>query len=268
MADGGKELEGQVVLVTGGAVGIGRATAELVARSGGIPIVCGRNEERLNRLEAEFTADGLTVTTARADVSVAGEVERLVAESLRRHGRIDGLVCAAGTGALGPVDTFDEADWHRSVSSKLLGSFLPAKAVLPTMRTQGSGTIVFVASVHGHATIPGRDAIAPVNAAMTGFARALAVGNAQAGVRVNSVSPGPVETPTWRENWVRMYPGRPFEDIVAEVGAAIPIGRIAQPDDVAGVIGFLLSRRSCYLTGIDIPVDGGLLARLAMPIAR
>lgn len=258
-----QELDGRVVVVTGGSVGIGKAFASLVARRGGVPVACGRDADRLGQLSQEFGEAGLEVMTVCMDATEASDVERMTEQVLGRHGRIDALVCAAGTGSLGFVHDIDEGDWGRSVSQKLLGVYSPVRRLLPVLERH-AGSIVTVASVHAHATVPGRDAIAPANAALVAFMRAIAISSARSGVRANTVSPGPVDTPTWRDNWHHAFPSRTFDAIAAQVGATIPLGRIATPGDVAEVIAFLVSDRARYITGIDVPVDGGLLAKLAM----
>jgi NAD(P)-dependent dehydrogenase (short-subunit alcohol dehydrogenase family) len=259
-----RDLQDRVVLVAGGSVGIGRAVVELVAQRGGIPIVCGRDQGRLDHLLQNRRADASRTAAVRADISVAQDVDRIFERISGDYGRLDGLVCAAGTGRMGTVETINPAEWHQAVSEKLLGIYLLARGAIPLMKVTGGGSIVLVASVHGHANAEGRDAIAPVNAAISGFARSLAMSHAEADVRANAVSPGPVDTPTWRENWHNLFPALAFDDIAMQVGRSIPLRRIAQPEDVAEVIAFLLSMRSRYVTGIDIPVDGGLLAKLSM----
>jgi NAD(P)-dependent dehydrogenase (short-subunit alcohol dehydrogenase family) len=262
-----RDLQGRVVIVTGGAVGIGRAVAELVARRGGMAVSCGRDQARLDRFLADAAANGISVEAVRADVSVEAEVERLVETVLAAHGRIDGLVCAAGSGTIGTVETIDAPEWHRAVSEKLASVYHVVRHVLPVMKTGGGGSIVAVASVHAHANVAYRDAIAPMNAALAAFMRGLAISHAPSGIRANSVSPGPVDTPTWRRNWQKMFPELDFETIADRVGESVPLGRIATPEDVAEPIVFLLSDQARYVTGVDLPIDGGLLAKLAMATA-
>jgi NAD(P)-dependent dehydrogenase (short-subunit alcohol dehydrogenase family) len=257
------DMHGRVIIVTGGAVGIGRAVVELVARRGGVAVACGRDQGRLDQLAASAALDRLAVEAIRADLTVEAEVERLMGTVLGVHGRIDGLVCAAGSGTIGTVETIDAPEWHRAVSDKLAGVYHAVRHALPAMKA-GGGSIVAVASVHAHANVAARDAIAPMNAALAAFMRGLAVSHAASGIRANSVSPGPVDTPTWRRNWQELFPAMDFETIASRVGASIPLGRIASPDDVAEPILFLLSDRARYITGADLPIDGGLLAKLAM----
>lgn len=260
------ELAGHVCLIAGGSVGIGRAVAMLVARRGGVPLICGRDQGRLDDAVAELRAIGAPAKGIQTDIGDASDVERMFAQVADAHGGIDSLVCAAGSGLIGTVETLDEAMWRQSVSDKLLASYRLARGALPLLKARGGGAIIAIASVHGHANTTERDAVAPMNAALSAFTRALAVSHAGANIRANSVSPGPVETPTWRRNWEGMFPHLPFATIRERVGESIPLGRIATPDDVAEVIAFLISPRAAYLSGVDIPIDGGLLAALAMKV--
>lgn len=262
MGVGSDEFAGRAVIVTGGSVGIGQAVVELVMARGGCVVACGRDQDRLDMLARELPGNRLLAY--RADIGSEDEVAGLVRATLDRFGRIDGLVCAAGSGTIGTVETIDSREWQRAVSDKLAAVYGCVRHALPALKAAGGGSIVAVSSVHGHANVPGRDAIAPMNAALTAFMRALAISHAGAGIRANSVSPGPVDTPTWRRNWTELFPDLDFETIGARVGASIPLGRIGKPADAAEAIAFLLSGRARYITGIDLPVDGGLLARLAM----
>jgi NAD(P)-dependent dehydrogenase (short-subunit alcohol dehydrogenase family) len=196
------DFKGRVILVAGGSVGIGRAVVELVARRGGVAVACGRDQGRLDRLLESSRSGGPRVSAIRANISDAQDVDQLIQRVANDHGRLDGLVCAAGTGRMGTIETIDPVEWQRAVSEKLLGIYLLVR--------------------------------------------------------------GPVNTPTWRDMWHAMFPEQTFDEIAAKVGASIPLGRIAQPEDVAEVVVFLLSQRARYLTGVDIPIDGGLLAKLAM----
>jgi NAD(P)-dependent dehydrogenase (short-subunit alcohol dehydrogenase family) len=179
-------------------------------------------------------------------------------------GRLDGLVCAAGSGRMGTIDELDTPAWEETVTHKLRGVYFPVHHAAKVMKAAGRGSIVVVALVHAHANTRRRDAIAPMTAAMAAMMRGVAVSLGPFGVRANSVSPGPMETPTWRGNWERMFPDMAFADIMGQVGRSIPLERIGQPADVAEPIAFLLSDEARYITGTDLKIDGGLTAKLAM----
>ena len=257
------EFAGRVVLVVGGAVGFGYGVARLVAENGGTAWICGRRSEMLDERRRTAEADGLDIRTARADITVNSDVEDMFAEIARSSGRLDGLVCAAGSGVMGTIEEIDLADWDKTVTQMLRGVYLPVRAAIAAMKAEG-GSIVLVSSVHGHANIPRRDAVATATSGILGFVRGVAVSMGVRQIRINSVSPGPIDTPTWRTNWQHAFPDLSFEEIAARVGAPIPLGRIGAPDDVAEPIAFLLSSRSRYISGVDLSIDGGLTAKLAM----
>jgi NAD(P)-dependent dehydrogenase (short-subunit alcohol dehydrogenase family) len=258
------EFAGQVVVITGGTVGFGRDLAFLVARNGGTAWVCARSKDPVEQIAREAAAANLDIHASRTDVTDERAVERLIHGAFDHGGRLDGLVCAAGSGHMGTIEEIHPEAWDETVTDKLRGVYFPVRHAMPIMKAAGRGSIVVVSSVHAHANSERRDAIAPATAAMVAFMRGVAVSMSPFGVRANSVSPGPVETPTWRRNWERAFPDMAFDEIKQRVGRSIPMRRIGQPVDVAEPIAFLLSDRSRYNSGTDLKIDGGLTAKLAM----
>jgi NAD(P)-dependent dehydrogenase (short-subunit alcohol dehydrogenase family) len=239
----------RVAMVTGGASGIGLATCARLRADG-------------------FTLAVLDIDGAGAKESAAGDlgvevdvadeaaVESAVAETVAAYGRIDVLVNNAGiTG--GPAATVchqtPAADFDRVMRVNVRGPFVCARAVLPVMLPQRSGQIVTIASVAGLVAFPGRCAYTASKGAALMLAKSLAVDYAAHGIRSNAVCPGMVETPMTQ--WRLDQPA-----LRAQVEAGIPVGRVAQPEDVAEAVALLASGRLAYLTGHALTVDGGYTA--------
>ena len=236
----------RVAVVTGGASGIGlAATARLAADGFGLAI--------LDLTDRPGPPGSLAI---RADVADAGDVESAFTQVLEAFGRIDVLVNNAGiTGSRAatvchetPVEELD-----RILAVNVRGPFLCTRAVLPTMLGQGSGHVITVASAAGLIAFPGRCAYTTSKGAAVMFTKSLAVDYAKAGIRANAVCPGFVQTPMTQ--WRLEIP-----ELRAQVEANIPLGRVAQPDEIADAIALLASDRLAYLTGHALVVDGGWTA--------
>jgi NAD(P)-dependent dehydrogenase (short-subunit alcohol dehydrogenase family) len=257
------EFAGKVAVISGGTAGIGLAFALLFTRAGGRVVTFGRNDDRLRALRDTAAAEGLSIDAINADITSDADVGRVI-ELAAARGGVDCVVSAAGTGMFGNVESLSEADWVHSVSEKLAAIHRLARHAIPALRRRGGGALVAVASVHAGATLEGRDAIVTVNAGLVALMRSIALNFARDNIRANSVSPGPVDTPTWRANWGASLPGVGIDRIMAAVGETIPMGRMARPEDVAEAIAFLCSDRAVHITGIDLRIDGGLSTRLAL----
>ena len=236
----------RVAVVTGAASGIGAAIAATLAED-------GLRVAALDLVDAEPAPGGLAV---RADVtdpeSVRAAIERVVAA----YGRIDVLVNNAGISGSAQATTCHDtpvAEWDRVHAVNVRGPFLCSRAVLPVMLDQGSGHVITIASVAGLVAFPGRCAYTASKGAAVSFTRSLAVDYAAAGIRANAVCPGFVQTPMtqWRLD---------VPELRAQVEAKIPLGRVAQPADIADVVSLLASDRLAYLTGHALAVDGGWTA--------
>ncbi len=253
-------LRNKTALVTGGSKGIGRAAARALAREGAQVMICAREGETLARAAEEIgAATGRPVLTVAADLSELASVARVAAEAVSRLGRLDILVNNAGAIKGGDFLTTPDEEWLRGWSLKLLGYIRMAREVLPRMQRQGGGRIINV--VGAAARNPSMTYMmgGTANAALINFTKALADLGAKSNVLVTAVSPGPVKTERW-ESLARQQAaaaGRDLDTYVKEQGAAMPLGRIALPEEVADLICFLASERAAFLTGITITVDGG-----------
>lgn len=249
-----RRFEGRGALVTGGGSGIGRATAARLLREGARIVINGRRQDVLDDTLRDLQQLG-EVAAVRADVSQDDEVERLIAEALGWLGRIDVLVNSAGIDGAG-VGTLelDPAAWRRVLEVNLTGPFLMARAVARHMAAVGGGAIVNVSSLNGVAAEPH---FAEYNSAKGGLdmlTRSLAVDLIDDNIRVNAVCPGYILTPM-----TERYIADPA--VRGAITAAIPMGRVGDPSEVASAIAFLVSDDASYITGELLVVDGGRRAR-------
>lgn len=247
-------FEGKGAIVTGGANGIGLATAgALVARGARVAIVDADEEA------GERAADGLPgAIFFRADVSRAEEVDRVVQDASTSLKRIDVLVSSAGVQRYGSVVDTDEEIWDEVVGVNLKSIYLMSRRVVPVMLRKGGGVIVNVASVQGFAAQRGVAAYSASKGGVVALTRAMAVDHAPQ-IRVNCVCPGSVDTPMLRGAAKLFSPDDPGRAL-KEWGEMHPMGRVAQPEEVAEAICFLASPASSFVTGTSVLVDGGLLS--------
>ena len=246
------DFSGKLAIVTGAANGIGAATARLLLERGARVFAVDMNRERLEALKAELGNDFLPYS---ADLSDNAQAESMVMAGIEALGGLDILVNNAGIGFLARATDLDFEDWRRVMSIDLDAVFLASKAALPTL-IQRRGNIVCTASVSGVAGDYRFTAYNAAKAGLLGLVRNLAIDYAAQGVRVNAVSPGFTLTAT-----TLTMPAQ----TQANFAAAVPMGRAAQPEEIAEVITFLASERASYVTGQNIVVDGGITAHTGLP---
>ncbi len=245
-----------VVLITGALTGIGRATALAFAAEGAQLVVSGRREEAGQALASELRALGVRAEYLRADVRHEGDVRSLVEQTVERFGRIDVAVNNAGTeGQLGPVTEQSEDNYRATFDTNVLGVLLALKHEMRVMLAQGAGAIVNLSSVAGQVGFAGASVYVASKHAVEGLTKSAALEGAAAGVRVNAVAPGPVQT----EMLERFTGG----DAAARGGllASVPARRAGTPEEIAQTIVFLASDKARFLTGQSVAVDGGLTAQ-------
>ncbi|WP_433047007.1 2,3-dihydro-2,3-dihydroxybenzoate dehydrogenase [Dactylosporangium sp. CS-033363] len=252
-----------IALVTGAAQGIGRAVAVAFAAGGTRVAALDRDADGLAKLAAEH--DGIAAHPA--DVSSAGQVEDVVAAVEAGLGPITVLVNVAGILRTGPVLGCSDADWADTFAVNATGVFHASRAVARRMRVRRAGAIVTVSSNAAGVPRAGMAAYAASKAAATHFTKSLGLELAEYGIRCNVVAPGSTDTPMQRAMWAG-HPGGPAAGAAAVVAgdpaayrAGIPLGRIAEPEDIADAVLFLASERARHITMHDLYVDGGATLR-------
>jgi len=252
-------LAGSVAVVTGGSKGIGRATAETLAKEGCEVAIIARDAERLEKAAQEIEGEtGTSVFAVAGDMSIGEDVKHAVDAILERFGKIDVLVTCAGSSPGGVLEELTEDEWMSSLNLKFMGYVRSCSAILPHMRERGSGSIVLVVGNDGPKPTPWELTAGVANAADLNFASAIATQYAKFGIRVNTVNPGPVNTDRWDglEKTLARDKGLSQEDAHVVALRSLPLGRICEPQEVANVAVFLASPRASYVTGTHVLVDG------------
>jgi NAD(P)-dependent dehydrogenase (short-subunit alcohol dehydrogenase family) len=243
-----------LVLITGALTGIGRATALAFAHEGARIVVSGRHDEAGQALVSELRALGVEAEFVRADVRKEDEVRSLIDRTITRFGRLDVAVNNAGTeGKLGPITEQTAESYAATFDTNVLGTLLSVKHELRVMLSQGRGSIVNLSSTFGIRGAAGAALYAASKHAVEGLTKSAALEGAAAGVRVNAIAPGPIET-----GMLDRFTGS--ADRKAAFAAAVPVKRLGRPDEIADAIVYLGSDKASYLTGQVIGVNGGKTA--------
>lgn len=243
-------------IITGGAGGIGAATAAALARRGIAALLVDRDGEAAERVAAELRAAGGEAFAHAADVTDDAAVRGYVEDARARFATVAGLFANAGIeGAIGPVEEYPPDVFDRVLAVNVRGVFLALRHVVPVMRAQGGGAIVTTASQAGLRGVPGLAGYVASKHAVVGLTRGVALEVAGTGVRVNCLCPGPTDTRMMGaiEETVRAAGGDPsgFVD-------RIPVGRYGRPDEIAALVAWLIDEGPEFLTGAELPVDGGM----------
>ncbi|EKN46086.1 MULTISPECIES: SDR family NAD(P)-dependent oxidoreductase [Pseudomonas syringae group] len=245
----------KVVVVTGAGSGIGEATAKRFAREGASVVLVGRNEDKLKKVHAQLEGEGHVVRAA--DVADLSDVEALFKEVASHFGRLDVLVNNAGIVKSGKVTELEVQDWKELMSVDLDGVFYCTRSAMPALIVS-KGNIVNVSSVSGMGGDWGMSFYNAAKGAITNFTRALALDHGADGVRVNAVCPSLTRselTDDMMDN----------DALMAKFKERIALGRPAEPEDIGDVIAFLASDDARFVTGVNLPVDGGLSASNGQP---
>ncbi|HET9115995.1 MAG TPA: SDR family oxidoreductase [Gaiellaceae bacterium] len=233
-------LADSVCLITGSTGGIGLETAKLLRAEGATVVTTGRGGGDV-----------------QADLSEPGEPERVVGETIERHGRLDVLVNNVGYSEIRKLEDVTDDQWQASFEINLMSAVRATRAALPGMRGRGTGTIVNVSSTAAKRPSTGMPDYSVMKAALLSFSRLVADLYAKEGIRCNAVTPGPTATGAWLgEGGLADQQGE-RDEVLAKVAAGRPLGRLARPEEIAAVVVFLCSPLASYVTGAAWSADGG-----------
>jgi NAD(P)-dependent dehydrogenase (short-subunit alcohol dehydrogenase family) len=251
-------VDGKVALVTGGASGIGRATALTFAREGAKLIIADMNEDGGRQTVHMITENGGEAIFVQTDVTQATAVEALISTAVETYGRLDCAHNNAGVTQRAYPSTaeFPEEDWHRVLAINLTGVWLCMKYEIPQMLQQGGGAIVNTASVAGLVGLAGRSAYVASKHGVVGITRTAALEYASQGIQVNCVCPGYIRTPM--VEYVLSHAGAQME---SQMVAREPIGRLGTPEEIAETVVWLCSDAASFVTGHTMTVDGGYVVQ-------
>lgn len=247
-------LSGKIAVVTGGSTGIGRAAAERFAREGASVYIFARHQATLDTAASDI---GLGVTAIQGDVREVADIKRLIERIKSDHGRLDIVMANAGTVSPEKLSDATEETFDETLDTNLRGAYFTVSHALPLLSKGGS--IILTSSGLGHASFAGYGPYSASKAALHSLARTWTTELAESGIRVNTISPGPIDTPILDK---QVPPTGTLEQLRKNFAELVPMKRIGQPEEVAAAALFLASDESSYISGIDIPVDGGLLATL------
>jgi meso-butanediol dehydrogenase / (S,S)-butanediol dehydrogenase / diacetyl reductase len=250
------DWDGKVALITGGASGMGAATARIVVRDGGKVGICDLSEDLGTALVDELGADNATFT--KCDVSDFDEVTSFVDSAVDHFGKVDAMFNNAGIGGMGSVMDLDIETFDHVMKVDLYSVFYGSKAVLKHMVPAGKGAILNNASISGMLGDYGMTSYNTAKGGVINFSRALALDTAKHGIRVNVVCPGTIDTPLFAG--LKKAPSV-FDTFISNV----PAGRIGEAEEVGEVAAFLLSDKASYMTGAVVPVDGGITCKTGFP---
>ena len=255
----------RVAIVAGGSMGLGKAIARELAREGARVVVSARDEARLAAAAGEIAREtGAQVHAVAADMTRPGDIEALVRETVERWGTVEIAVANAG----GPPGTRFEGTsaeaFERAIELNLMSTVRLAKEVTPHMKARGWGRFIALTSVSVKQPLPGLILSNTARAGVVGFVKTMATEMAPHGILCNVVAPGYMRTGRVEElaEERAAAEGRPAADVMAEIGARIPAGRMGEPEELAALVAFLASERASYITGTTIQVDGGFVQGL------
>ena len=244
-----------MALITGGASGIGAETARVFAREGALLVIADINSQAAGEMVTEITGSGGQAVAAEIDVRNAAQAEAAIARCVEAYGKIDILFNSAGIVIEGDVVDLSEADWDKVMDVNVKGTFLMCKYAIPEMTKNGGGVIVNVGSIQSFSANSVSCVYTASKAAILTLTRNIAVKYADQNIRANTVCPGDCETPLMTALFAENQGMR------ERITAKYPMGRMAQPIDIANAVLFLASDEASFATGTELTIDGGFLAR-------
>ena len=245
-----EKLEGKIALVTGGTAGIGLATARRFVKEGAYVFVTGRGRAELNAAAKLMSGH---VTAVKADASKLDDLDKLFAQIKREKGRLDIVYANAGGGSFAPIGAITEEHFDQTFDTNVKGTLFTVQKALPLVPDNGS--IIMTASTAGSTAMPAFSVYSASKAAIRSFARCWTLDLKDRKIRVNVISPGPIETPGIAGLAPNEEQRRQFYTMLA---SQVPLGRMGQPDEIAKVAVFLASDDSSFVTGIELFADGGI----------
>jgi len=253
-------LSGKVAVVTGGSEGIGRGAAQSLGREGVSVVVCARREELLQQAAAEMAeATGAQIVPVTADVTVAGDIERVIQTAVDRFGRLDILVNNAGTSAAGPFEAVTDQAWQADLELKLFSAIRATRAAVPHLRKAGGGSVVNVLNIGakqpGPRSVPTSVSRAAGMALMKALSKELGADN----IRVNGINIGLIKSGQNQRRWESLGSPGTLDEWYTQMAknTPVPLGRVGEPEEVGDLIAFLCSTRGAYISGVSINMDGG-----------
>lgn len=249
-------MEGKVAVVTGGATGIGQATAQKLCELGASVAILDRNAEAAQETVEALRKAGYAASFHPCDVTVESDVETAMAAAVQHYGALHILVSNAGIQRYGDVVTTSSKLWDETMDVHIKGCFHATKYAIPAMLASGGGAIVIVASVQSFTAINNSVAYVAAKHALLGITRSIALDFASRNIRANCVCPGAIDTPMLRHTADMTASPEKMLDTLGRMHA---LGRIGRPDEVANAIVFLASDAASFITGTSLIVDGGLL---------
>ena len=243
------KLNGKVALVTGGNSGIGLATAKRFVDEGAYVFITGRRQKELDATVKEI---GKNVTAVQGDVSNLADLDRLFAQIKKEKGKIDIVFANAGVAKYAPLGKITEELYHSIFDTNVKGLLFTVQKALPLLRDGGS--IILNASIVGSKGLASNSVYSATKAAVRSFARTWTTDLKDRRIRVNAVSPGPIDTPGLRELLASSEVGKQRKEMIS---TGVPLGRLGTPDEIAKAVVFLASDDASYIAGIELFVDGG-----------
>ncbi|HXP50759.1 MAG TPA: glucose 1-dehydrogenase [Bacteroidia bacterium] len=243
-----KRLDGKIAVVTGGSSGIGLATAQRFVQEGAYTFIFGRGQ---SEIDAAVRRIGKNVIGVQGDVSNLADLDRLYDTVKQQKGRIDVLYANAGILEFGPLGSITESQFDKSFDINVKGLLFTVQKALPLF--QDGGSIILTASVNASKGFEATSVYSATKAAVRSFARCWTVDLKHRKIRVNAISPGPIDTPMTRS----MVQGESGEQLKKNLLSTMPLGRMGNPDEIAKAVSFLASDDSSFVTGIELFVDGG-----------